>query len=262
MTGINAPLLRYYDSIGLLIPAYRGENNYRMYSYAQVETAWMIETLRSLGMPLCAIKEHLSNYTAAGTVDILTRQLGLIDAELNKLTQTREHIVQFIDDLNLAMKIKIPFISLEEHEEMHYFIGSLIDSTADDVNVMVDFVKRCQRIQPCGLSNIGFIYPKRDGESCGGGAAYPYIQSPLGECLAEKGLYLVSYDNFYNTEGSSKHFDRIMKYVRDNGLEICGDTFEYPIVNEMAMDSRDDMLMRITIRVKRKNPQTRSESGD
>lgn len=51
-----------------------------------------------------------------------------------------------------------------------------------------------------------------------------------------------------------------MEYVRDNGLEICGDTFEYPIVNEMAMDSRDDMLMRITIRVKQKNPQTRSES--
>ena len=56
----NVPIktLRYYDTIGLLVPDYRkDESNYRYYTQDQLLTLFIIRKLKLLGIPLKEIKE-------------------------------------------------------------------------------------------------------------------------------------------------------------------------------------------------------------
>ena len=55
VTGLSAKTLRYYDSIGLVVPAIRNpENNYRLYSKEQIIVLNTIKRLRNIG---CGLKE-------------------------------------------------------------------------------------------------------------------------------------------------------------------------------------------------------------
>lgn len=52
---ISARMLRHYDALGLLSPAYIGENGYRYYDEAQLPVLAQIETLKSYGFALSEI---------------------------------------------------------------------------------------------------------------------------------------------------------------------------------------------------------------
>lgn len=52
LAGVSPRTLRYYDSIGLLVPGRSRENSYRIYTRAQVDLLQQILLYRELGMPL------------------------------------------------------------------------------------------------------------------------------------------------------------------------------------------------------------------
>ncbi|WP_195269055.1 MerR family transcriptional regulator [Eubacterium sp. 1001713B170207_170306_E7] len=52
---VSPRMLRYYDAMGLLRPSSIGENGYRYYEAAQLETLSQIETLKSYGFALSEI---------------------------------------------------------------------------------------------------------------------------------------------------------------------------------------------------------------
>ena len=57
LTGIKRENLRYYDQIGLLSPEFRGKNGYRYYSQNQLTTAYLITSLREIGIGIEEIKD-------------------------------------------------------------------------------------------------------------------------------------------------------------------------------------------------------------
>ena len=61
LTGLSVKTLRFYDEIGLLIPAAVGSHTgYRHYSVAQVDRARYILSLRQFGLTLAEIKDILA----------------------------------------------------------------------------------------------------------------------------------------------------------------------------------------------------------
>ncbi|MGI6154035.1 MAG: MerR family transcriptional regulator [Christensenellaceae bacterium] len=58
--NVSRRMLRHYDSIGLLRPAYTAENGYRYYDYAQLAVLRQVETLKKYGFGLAEIGELLS----------------------------------------------------------------------------------------------------------------------------------------------------------------------------------------------------------
>lgn len=62
LSGISIRALRFYDEIGLLKPAYYGENNHRYYEEKQLLMLQQILFFRALGFSLADIQRIIKRY--------------------------------------------------------------------------------------------------------------------------------------------------------------------------------------------------------
>lgn len=95
--GLSARMLRHYDLMGLLCPAYVAENGYRYYDPAQLAVAEQIETLKGYGFSLAEIRGLLPLPQEELAVRIHTRRLrlqGELDALRKKLRQMEADIAE------------------------------------------------------------------------------------------------------------------------------------------------------------------------
>jgi len=60
LSGVSAKLIRYYESAGLLSPAGRNANGYRIFDECNVHELQFIKCARSLGFPIKQIEELLA----------------------------------------------------------------------------------------------------------------------------------------------------------------------------------------------------------
>ncbi len=84
--NISPRMLRHYDAIGLLRPAYIAENGYRYYDSSQLSALAQIETLKSYGFSLAEIAELILLPQEALAVRIHAKRLQMHE-ELNGLRQ-------------------------------------------------------------------------------------------------------------------------------------------------------------------------------
>ncbi len=61
LSGVSVRTLHFYDEIGLLKPAYYGDNNYRYYEEAQLLMLQQILFFREIGLQLSDIRRIISS---------------------------------------------------------------------------------------------------------------------------------------------------------------------------------------------------------
>jgi len=94
-SGMTRANIRYYESLGLLSPA-RGENGYRDYSEADLDTLLKIKLLRSLEVSLEDI--GALSRGEAELPEVLARQMDTLELKEQELTQARELCRQMRSD--------------------------------------------------------------------------------------------------------------------------------------------------------------------
>ncbi|MFR5863442.1 MAG: MerR family DNA-binding transcriptional regulator [Flavonifractor plautii] len=82
LTGISRDNLRFYDRIGLLCPEQRGENNYRYYARSQLNSAYLISSLRLLEVGLEDIRRYSAGRTPERMLAFFAQQEERIQAEI------------------------------------------------------------------------------------------------------------------------------------------------------------------------------------
>lgn len=94
-TGLAATTIRYYESIGLIPPPQRAENNYREYTPANVERVRFIAGARRLDFSLDAIAEFLAardegRLPNQRVLDLLDQHVAEVDRRIADLLALRE----------------------------------------------------------------------------------------------------------------------------------------------------------------------------
>ena len=97
LTGIKKENLRYYNSIGLLEPVSRGDNGYRYYSRSQLSKAYLIVSLRELGVGIADIKKYINIRTPQEMFSLFKIQKDNILEEINKLQSILDIMKLYIE---------------------------------------------------------------------------------------------------------------------------------------------------------------------
>jgi len=143
LSGVSIRTLRFYDTIGLLKPAYYGENNYRYYEEEQILMLQQILFYRELNLPLNDIKRIVSSDdfnkidTLISHKQVLAHNLERTQKLLNTIDQTIAHLKGKIslrnEELFVGFAHKFAFDSFvtafeagNEHMLDQYFSSDLI----------------------------------------------------------------------------------------------------------------------------------------
>lgn len=101
ISGVNAKLIRHYESIGIIPKASRSESGYRTYSEADVHILSFVKRSRSMGFSMKEIKKLVSlwrNKTRASS-EVKVLALKHID-EMEKKIQELQEMVKTLRHLS------------------------------------------------------------------------------------------------------------------------------------------------------------------
>jgi len=101
-SGVNAKMIRYYESIGLIEPAGRSASGYRIYTDNDVATLRFIRRARDLNFSVERIAELLALWrdrsrASADVKQIALKQVELLEArmrELREMAATLRHLAE------------------------------------------------------------------------------------------------------------------------------------------------------------------------
>ena len=99
LTGLSVRTLQYYDQLGLLQPAKVTEQGYRLYDDRSFSQAFIIGSLKRIGMPLSEIQEYLAQnqtltaFVEAGKQRVETEMMEL-QLRLLKLTRIEQYLAK------------------------------------------------------------------------------------------------------------------------------------------------------------------------
>ena len=100
--GVNAKMIRYYESIGLISAPRRTDAGYRQYNDKDIRTLRFIKRSRDLGFSIERIKTLLSLWEdrgrKSGDVKKLAGQyIAELDRDIEKLQSIRDQLQQLAD---------------------------------------------------------------------------------------------------------------------------------------------------------------------
>jgi DNA-binding transcriptional MerR regulator len=245
--------LHHYDKLGLLSPEVRGKNKYRFYSLRQVARVSIIRTFLRLGIPLSMIKGLEGRRTPKLALEILTRQVDIIDQRIADMVHSRDLLISTLKSIQSGIdanpeKIAIQFMPSEpivlgqpndysEGRNAYDALFSFYDSIQDWADLDLIFpvwgVFSEERIK-----RGDWKWPDRY-----------YLYSPDGHDERPAALYAIGHMCAGYGQGAEL-YERMVAYIDQNGFEICGDAYEEYPLNELCVVDESNYLVRVMIPVR------------
>lgn len=99
-SGVSAKMIRYYEQIGLIPPAFRADSGYRVYRDSDIHTLRFIRRARDLGFSVQQLAELLAlwwdrNRASADVKRIALEHIAELEyktQELRAMTETLRHL--------------------------------------------------------------------------------------------------------------------------------------------------------------------------
>jgi len=252
---VNRSALIFYDNMGLMSPVERGDNNYRYYSPHQVTMTNLINTMQELGVPLKEIIGISNDRTPEKILSMLSEQSVHIDQQIQKLHGSQKLLLTLKGIIEDALSVDEEKIETHWAEEESILIGPQIDYS-DGTSIeeaFLEFYKHCNAID----ANLDLNYPvwaifsqERVERGDWVGPDKFFFWRPDAPDKKPAGFYVTGHTRGYYGK-SNALYTKIMSYIKENDLEICGPAYEMYILNEITIPEPNNYLMRISIEVKK-----------
>lgn len=107
--GLNPKTIRYYEEIGLLPPAKRTENGYRLYDSDDRERLQFISKAKAVGLSLEEIGEiltvrHSGVQPCEHVLGLLDHKLVAVEEQLRALSDFRQELLSLRKEANQTMR--------------------------------------------------------------------------------------------------------------------------------------------------------------
>ncbi|MDR2197281.1 MAG: MerR family transcriptional regulator [Coriobacteriales bacterium] len=247
--GIRQSVLRYYDEIDLFKPAGRGENNYRYYTFDQIQMIRFIETLRKLKVPLKEIKTLIEKRDPDRMIGLLSRH----EARLNRELKALQESFTLINTLRFVMPSVVSndgdLIEIRFRESTPLGLGPL-----NDFRVGEGWFRMFAEFYRFALSHAWNISYPIGGyfdtfEEFLANPSQPkrfFLLDPDGRDRAVAGSYLVAYHRGnYGEMGDLP--ERIATYLQEHDIPSGGPIYQVYPINELYTKHPDHYLLRTSM---------------
>lgn len=121
LSGVSVRTLHYYDEIGLLQPAYYGENGYRFYEEEQLLRLQQILFFRELNFTLTEVKAVIDSDTF-NQVEALCAHRKLLQQRTERMQQLMQTIDRTIDHLKgeIHMANEELYLGFDQEKQKQY----------------------------------------------------------------------------------------------------------------------------------------------
>jgi len=254
LTGIKRENLRYYDQIGLLSPEFRGENSYRYYTRSQLTTAYLIISLREIGIGIEEIRRYIDVRTPEEMFTLFNSQKKHIVTEMKKLKRILEVMQLYLNMCEEAMKYKENSISIEYKNKEPIFIGPTISKEPLNEHPEDSAISFYNYATENGVDigyPLGAIISKEDIEYGNPLYSIQYYFKTLNDHNSYKpeGKYAVYYGRCAYGE-SDTFYKKLYEFIKENNLRICSNAYEEYPLNELSTKDENQYCVRIEIMVK------------
>lgn len=249
LTGIKRENLRYYDQIGLLSPEFRGKNGYRYYTRSQLTTAYLIISLRELGIGIDEIKRYIDIRTPEEMFSLFSSQKQHILTEIKKLKRILEVMQLYVDMAEDAIKYKENIINIEYKKKEPIFLGPIISNDSLDEAAISFYNFAAENGIDIGYP-LGAIINKKDIENKNPLYATQYYFKAMHDQNSYKpeGKYAVFYGRCAYGE-SDYLYEKLYKFIDKNNLRMCSDAYEEYPLNELSTKDENQYCVKIEIMV-------------
>ncbi|MCC8107994.1 MAG: MerR family transcriptional regulator [Planctomycetes bacterium] len=259
LSGISRPNLIFYDHCGILKPEAVAGNRYRYYGAHQLEAAYLLMTLKDLGMPLREIKALAGERTPEGIATIFIDQKAKIEQAIAVLRQKRLMAQVYIDTLGqMARDRREGGVLLKELPAESLVLGPPIRDFRRE-NARENFIDFYNDVAGRGLPfgfPLGSVVEKKSLlDRKWNGTRRLYFRVPSSRTRKKAGLYVVAYGRG-DFDRPSRLYPKLFDHIGKNGLEIAGHAYEDYILNSILVSDPGKYVMRLSIHVRPKKNAT------
>lgn len=249
LTGIKRENLRYYDQIGLLSPEFRGENDYRYYTRSQLTTAYLIISLREIGISIDEIRKYIDIRTPEEMFSLFNSQKKHIMTEIKKLKRILEIMQLYVDMAENAMQYKENSINIEYKNKEPIFLGPVLSKNPSDDSAISFYNFAAENGIDVGYP-LGAIINTENIESKEPLLVMNYYFKVENDPTAykPKGKYAVIYGRCAYGE-SDDLYEKLFAYIKENNLRICSNAYEEYPLNELTTKDEKQFCVKIEVMI-------------
>lgn len=251
--NVNKRTLHFYDSIGLFSPAYKGENGYRYYDYAQSLTFEYIRMLKELNMSIEEIMEYMASCDTDHFLKIADDKLGEIDDEIRKMKNTKKALLGKKEQLIFAQSVEDTKLSVIECKEA-YFLTLPYSPKTDEYSDLYEYIKLAWDAEQYRMGVGSYLSVEKaqnaDFDS------YDGLFSPARNKTAAPGILTRPGGSYLcgcirgDWERLPELYEKMFAYAGTNHLRPGGYAYETGL-NEFAISGMDEYVTQILIKVDR-----------
>ena len=245
--------LRYYEKKGLIAPK-RRDNGYRVYDLGDIWRLNIIKDLRKLNFSTDQIKYYLENRNLENTLDLIRKEINLIEREIDPLLKLKGDLknklakLEDLKDFSTYNEIqvreiperKILFIKgkMTLDEEVDLAFRHL--ESKDDTNLSL-FANRDMGVFISKSSLLNKDYRRYEN---------PFFlmeddDSNFNMSIAKATFASISYKGDYHN--SPIYMEKLLKFIKENNYSISGDAIEIYRVDIHISEDPDEFINEIQI---------------